>query len=138
MFLKEKLVILLTILYNNMERGVYMDKLGDRICALRKKNGLTQFELAEKLNTRKQTIGKYETGIITNIPLSRIQELAKALDTTPEYLLGFTGTEFEAYREILSDPAIKSLLNKLLSIPIDKRNDYLKHLDARLNNISSQ
>lgn len=63
--------------------------LGDKIKFLRKKKGLTQSELATKLKTTKQTIGKYENGIVTNLPLNRIQELAIALDTTPAFLMGW-------------------------------------------------
>nr|DAW08523.1 MAG TPA: helix-turn-helix domain protein [Caudoviricetes sp.] len=63
--------------------------LGERIRHLRKARGMTQQELAEKLHTTKQTIGKYEQGIVTNLPLSRIDELAQALSTTPAYLMGW-------------------------------------------------
>ena len=38
--------------------------LGERIRSLRKARGMTQQELADKLHTTKQTIGKYEQGII--------------------------------------------------------------------------
>lgn len=37
--------------------------LGERIRSLRKARGMTQQELADKLHTTKQTIGKYEQGI---------------------------------------------------------------------------
>lgn len=63
--------------------------IGDKIRCLRKARGMTQQELAEKLHTTKQTIGKYEQGIVTNLPLSRIDELAQALSTTPAYLMGW-------------------------------------------------
>ena len=63
--------------------------LGERIRSLRKARGMTQQELADKLHTTKQTIGKYEQGIVTNLPLSRISELAQALSTTPAYLMGW-------------------------------------------------
>ena len=63
--------------------------LGERIRSLRKARGMTQQELADKLHTTKQTIGKYEQGIVTNLPLSRIGELAQALSTTPAYLMGW-------------------------------------------------
>lgn len=61
--------------------------LGEKIRVLRIKSHLTQEELAKKLNTSKQTIGKYEKGIVTNLPLNRVYELAMALNTTPAYLL---------------------------------------------------
>jgi transcriptional regulator with XRE-family HTH domain len=73
----------------NYEREVIMMTLGEKIRSIRKAKGMTQQELAEKLNTTKQTIGKYEKGIVTNLPLFRINELARALSTTPAYLTGW-------------------------------------------------
>ena len=63
--------------------------IGLRIKALRENKGLTQEELARLLNTKRQTISKYEKEVVTNIPSDRLQELAKVLDTTPEYILGW-------------------------------------------------
>ena len=65
-----------------------MNSQGDRIKALRKQRGMTQYDLADKLGIAKQTIFKYETGIITNIPYSRIVDIAAALDVEPGEILG--------------------------------------------------
>lgn len=62
---------------------------GDRIRDLRIARKITQSEMAQKLNTTKQTISKYEKGIVTNIPSDRIEDMARILDTTPEYILGW-------------------------------------------------
>lgn len=63
--------------------------IGDRIRNLRKTRKMSQGELAEKIGTTKQNIYKYEHGIITNIPSDKIEQLAKILDTTPGYLMGW-------------------------------------------------
>lgn len=62
---------------------------GERIRKLRIEKGITQESMAKLLNTTKQTISKYEKGIVTNIPSDRIEDMAKLLDTTPEYILGW-------------------------------------------------
>jgi len=62
---------------------------GDRIRKLRIEKKITQEEMASRLNTTKQTISKYEKGIVTNIPSDRIEAMAKLLGTTPEYILGW-------------------------------------------------
>lgn len=62
---------------------------GDRIRQLREEKKLTQEELARLLDTKRQTISKYEKGIVTNIPSDRIEAMARILDTTPEYILGW-------------------------------------------------
>lgn len=62
---------------------------GDRIKKLRNEMGITQDELAACAKTTKQTIHKYEVGIIQNIPASKIKLLADRLNTTPAYLMGW-------------------------------------------------
>ena len=67
--------------------------IGSRIRKRRKELGLTQTELANRLKTTKQTIYKYENEIVTNLPSDRIEQLAKALDTTPQFLMGWVEIE---------------------------------------------
>ena len=59
-----------------------MMTIGDRIKQLRRKNSLTQDDLAEKLSTTKQTIHKYENNIITNIPADKIEVVYQGCDTS--------------------------------------------------------
>ncbi len=66
-----------------------MMTIGEKIKSLRIKANLTQEELAIAADTTKQTIHKYETGIITNIPASKIKALADRLSTTPAFLMGW-------------------------------------------------
>lgn len=63
--------------------------IGEKIKYLRKENNFTQEDLAEYAGTKKQTIHKYETGIIENIPASKIKLIAEKLGTTPAYLMGW-------------------------------------------------
>lgn len=64
-------------------------KIGNRIRTLRIKNEMTQMELAQKIGSTKQTIYKYENGIVTNIPYDKLNLLAEALRTTPVELIGW-------------------------------------------------
>ena len=60
-----------------------------RLKELRKARGLTLDALATLVGTSKQTIQRYETGVISNIPPKRVEELARALGTTPGELMGW-------------------------------------------------
>jgi len=62
----------------------------NRIKELRKKNRLTLEELAAAVGTSKQTVQRYETGVISNIPPERVIALATALNTTPSTLMGWS------------------------------------------------
>ena len=61
----------------------------DRLKLKRIENGLTLEELAKRIGTSKQTIHRYESGVISNIPSDKIEALAKELKTTPAYLMGW-------------------------------------------------
>ena len=61
----------------------------NKLKALRKERGMTLEGLAQLLGTSKQTIHRYENGIIANIPHEKIEALARALDVTPAELMGW-------------------------------------------------
>lgn len=63
--------------------------LGEKIRVSREKAGLTMEELGKKCGTTKQTIYKYETGKVTNIPLDRLMKIADAVDVSASYLMGW-------------------------------------------------
>ena len=64
--------------------------IANRLKTLRKSKKMTQDELAAALGTSKQTIHRYENGIITNIPPEKVEKLAAALGTTPSELMGWS------------------------------------------------
>lgn len=66
-----------------------MDGLGERIKANRKRLGLSMEELANQIGTTKQTIYKYEKGIVENIPLGRVEQLADVFKISPSELAGW-------------------------------------------------
>lgn len=63
--------------------------ISNKIKRLRKEAKISQVDLAEKLGTTKQTIYKYENGLITNIPSDKIEIMARLFDTSPAYLMGW-------------------------------------------------
>lgn len=65
---------------------------GERIKMLRKKHNMTQEELGAKIGVQKAAIQKYEKGTVKNIKRDSLIKLAKCLDTTPEFLLGWDET----------------------------------------------
>ena len=66
---------------------------GERIKKRREQIGLTQVALADMIGESKQTVYKYETGIVTNSPSDKIELIAKALRVQPEWIMGWTDTE---------------------------------------------
>ena len=60
---------------------------GEKIHKLRQDRNMTQDTLARMIGVRYQAINKYEHGIVTNIPVERLERIAHALGTTTAYLL---------------------------------------------------
>jgi len=63
--------------------------IGERIKQRRKHLGLSADYIAEKLGKDRATIYRYESDEIENLPLPILEPLAKALKTTPMFLLGW-------------------------------------------------
>ena len=63
--------------------------IGQRIRRLRLEHGLSQEELGAKVGLQKAAINKYETGTVVNLKPAIVEGLAKALHTTPAYLMGW-------------------------------------------------
>ena len=84
--------------------------LNENIKNLRKAKGLSQEELANRLNVVRQTISKWEKGL--SVPdSSMLISLADELDTSVSTLLGETVPEHD-----LKDTDLKSISEKLESI----------------------
>lgn len=66
-----------------------MDIVGKRIKELRKAKNISVDELAEKIGKSRATIYRYENGEIENAPYTVLIPLAKALGTTPTFLMGY-------------------------------------------------
>ena len=66
-----------------------MSVVGDNIKKRREALGFSQVDLADAIGETKQTIWKYESGTVTNIPLPKVEAIAKALSCTPNELTGW-------------------------------------------------
>lgn len=72
-----------------MDTTAQMAEITKRIKARREYLGLSYQQLGELTGMSKSTLQRYETGGIKNIPLDRLEVLANALQTTPEWILGW-------------------------------------------------
>lgn len=64
--------------------------MGDRIHFLRTDLGLTLQELGDKVGVGASTVRKWETGFIKTLRTDKMQKLAAALNTSVDYLMGWT------------------------------------------------
>ena len=91
--------------------------LADKIIRLRKKNGWSQEELAEKMNVSRQAVSKWE-GAQTIPDLEKILMLGRLFGVTTDYLLK-DEIENEDYTDGISDPGTRK-------ITLAEANEYLE------------
>lgn len=105
---------------NNNKEG-FVVTVGDRIRKQREQLGISQTELAEKVKISKQTLYKYETNIITNIPSNKIEDISKVLKISPAELMGWvennlTSDNAHLIPDILSDTILVEHIKKLRNL----------------------
>ena len=97
---------------------------GERIKARREALGLSVGALASRLNKNRATIYRYENGDIEDMPITVLEPLAKALNTTPAYIMGWEEEpmDFETLLNALNEarsrpdsPEITEAVEKLIN-----------------------
>ena len=125
-------------------------ELCDKIKTRRLSLGLTMDDVAKEVGVSKPTVQRWESGVIANMRRDKIAKLAKALHTTPAYLMGWT-EEVEQKSEIpegFSPPpemVLKPLVGKIacgtpilaeqniedyINVPKDVKCDFLLTCDG--------
>lgn len=64
-----------------------MTTIGERIKGIRKRSGLTQRQLAERMSVSPSMIGQYEAGF-RRPKMETLERIARALDVSVQYLIG--------------------------------------------------
>ena len=92
--------------------------LADKIIRLRKKNGWSQEELADKMNVSRQAVSKWESS--QTIPdLDKILQLSTLFGVTTDYLLKDEIEDEELTNDTTSDTTVKR-------ISIEEANEYIE------------
>lgn len=109
--------------------------LGERIKIAREAAGLTQSELGVRCGTTKQTIYKYETCKVTNIPFDRLEQIADAVNVSTSELLGWTQNKTPANdtvdghsEESSMDIEVLNLLRELSPAQLEQAKSYIRFL----------
>ena len=109
--------------------------MAERIKQLRQQKGLTLEQVADVVGVGKSTVRKWETGIIANMRRDKIADLAKALGTTPAYLMGWkeeSATEKSSPSEPELTEGEKLMLDLFRQIPEDRQPEALELLRVAL------
>ena len=108
--------------------------IAQRIKALRQDRGLTLEQVADVVGVGKSTVRKWETGMIANMRRDKIASLAKALSTTPEYLMGWEEDKRISPDELSLTEGERDVLELFRAIPEDQQPMVLAMIRAALCN----
>jgi len=112
-----------------------MKGMGERIIAARKRNNLSQQDLAKLAKVHFSNIGKYERE--EAIPSADVlNRIAKGLDVTTDFLLN--GTLQDKAKNTIKDDELLTLFKKAEQLPNDKKKLVKEFLDAFLFKASVQ
>lgn len=109
--------------------------INDRIKILRADADITLAGLAKKIGKTKQTVQKYESGAITNIPSDVIERLAEALNSTPAYLMGWTEEKRKVEESVydMTETPLYKAISKLeigeKDLNTDEINSIIKYIE---------
>lgn len=108
------------------------NSMSEKIHRLRKQHNLTLEEVANIVGVGKSTVRKWETGMIANMRRDKIALLAKALHTTPAYLMGWEEPEINSTLFVsdssdqIPTPDEQELLKLFRQIPAEQQRVFLE------------
>ncbi|WP_339057759.1 helix-turn-helix domain-containing protein [Candidatus Regiella endosymbiont of Tuberolachnus salignus] len=115
---------------SNEERDFFI-ALGERITQLRKKNGITQTEMAEKLKVSQQTVQAWEAGR-RRIKVSSLPSVAQIFTISLEELFGEAPEKIKSKRGPV--PKWQQQIEEIDSLPKTKQKIISEMLGAMINN----
>ena len=108
------------------------NELSRKIKELRLAKKMTLEQVADIVGVGKSTVRKWETGMIANMKRDKIALLAKALSTTPAYLMGWNEeTEKKNYIEVTEDE--QKLLEIFRLVPENQQQMVMQMIEIALN-----
>ena len=103
--------------------------IGENIKQRRLELGLSVDELADKLGKNRTTIYRYESDDIKNLPITVLEPLAVALETTPGELMGTQLKRLAAYAQGLDNLYHKRLLKVYDKLNAEGQKEAIKRVE---------
>lgn len=117
-----------------------MALVNERLQRLLKVNDMSYQDLADRTGIHKATLHRYCQGVTDKVPIDRLWQIAFALGTTPQYLMGDTDdsspkslvcedlghslTKLQEYNDILKrieqDAGFKFVMDSLMGLKTDQ------------------
>ena len=108
------------------------EEIGQRIVSIRTTKGISQAELARRVDTSRRNMCAYEKGE-RRVPAPLLASIAKSLNITADELLGMTSSPFDGRNW---DSKLMKRFEKISSLPEDKRKTLVHIVDTLLADAS--
>lgn len=115
----------------NQDEQPFFKALGARIAELRKEQGLTQQQLAERLEIAQQTLAHYEVGRL-RMPVSLLPEFSHLFGVPVDELLGLSNGAGKRG----PTPKFQKQLERISRLPRAKQHVVMEMLDGVLQQAS--
>lgn len=112
-----------------------MSDLGKRLQELRKENGLTQQELAKKIDISHPQIVRYETKGVQP-PADVLSRLADVFDVSIDYLVN--GNKSDKIEQTLKDAELIKQFKKIDQLPEEEKKTILKVISAYIRDFNAK
>ncbi len=112
-----------------------MTDLGKRIQELRKQIGLTQAQLAKKINISHTQLTRYESKSVQP-PADVLQRLASVFDVSIDYLV--SGNKSDKVEQTLKDAQLIKQFKQLDQLPEEEKTTILKVLNALIRDFNAR
>jgi transcriptional regulator with XRE-family HTH domain len=108
---------------------------GQRLAAVREQAGLTQVQLADRLNVTQRVITHWERSSVALRP-DQITAIAEALDVTTDYLLGRSGAKDRAPK---GPPGkLRVAFERAHKLPRHEQNQIVKFVEAYVSQYAAK
>lgn len=118
-----------TYIYRMKKNTTESNGVSEQIKRVRKKKGITQVELAEKLATTQRAISYYENPK-TNLSMEMLHRIAEALEVPVKKLLDENKSQYE---ERYVTPALQKKLNRVADLPQADQQFVAKTIDMLIH-----
>jgi DNA-binding helix-turn-helix protein len=107
------------------------EQIHERIKRLRKQNKLSVDEIVKKLNISRATYYRYESNEIEKLPLTILEPLAKILNTTPAYLMGWQEPhqENKSTQTVRTRPEMRMLFSASRGISKEEMQEAVNYIE---------
>ena len=112
-----------------------MSELGKRIQELRKQSGLTQAQLASKIEISHTQLTRYESKNIQP-PADVLQRMANIFDVSIDYIV--SGNKSDKVEQTLKDAELIKQFKNLDKLPEEEKNTILKVINALIRDFNAR